>query len=279
MSIVIPAHNEGGVIGRLLRQLVGTGDLDGLDVIVVANGCTDETATVAASFGPPVRVVELRVASKRSALDEGDRLARAFPRIYVDADVELRAEDVRELGAVLRQPGVLAAAPQRKLDLTGRPWLVRWYYDVWVRLPEVQSGLFGRGVIGVSEEGHERITNLPRVIADDLAASLVFRPTERIIVPNATVVIHTPCTTADLIRRRVRAATAVAEIERTARTPDTSARTSLSDIVTIVGKDLRLAPRVIVFLAFAALARFKARRAVRTNDYSTWLRDESSRRT
>jgi hypothetical protein len=50
---------------------------------------------------------------------------------------------------------VLAAAPQRELALGGRPWPVRWYYDVWTRLPEVRRGLFGRGVIGVSVPGCE----------------------------------------------------------------------------------------------------------------------------
>jgi hypothetical protein len=38
-----------------------------------------------------------------------------------------------------------------------------------------------------------------------------------------------------------------------------------------------MAPRVALFLAVAVLARLKARRAVRQGDYSTWLRDESSR--
>src|SRR5262245_60945763 len=160
VSIVVPAHNEARVIGRLLEQLVSPAGHDDLDVIVIANGCTDDTVEVAASFGPPVRVVALPVASKRQALDEGDRLALGFPRIYVDADVELGADDIRALDAALRRPGVLAAAPERALDMTGRPWPVRWYYDVWTRLPEVQSGLFGRGVIGLNEQGFERIASL-----------------------------------------------------------------------------------------------------------------------
>ena len=76
------------MIGRLLGPLVSLGP-DGLDVIVVANGCTDDTAKVAASFGPAVRVLSIPVASKREALVAGDRAARSFPRVYVDADVEL----------------------------------------------------------------------------------------------------------------------------------------------------------------------------------------------
>jgi glycosyltransferase involved in cell wall biosynthesis len=84
-----------------------------MDIIVVANGCTDDTAEVAASFGPAVRVLTLPAASKQDALTAGDRAAADFPRIYVDADLELRADDIRALTAALSQPGVLAAAPSR----------------------------------------------------------------------------------------------------------------------------------------------------------------------
>src|SRR5260370_7459735 len=82
-----------------------------MDIIVVANGCADATAEVAASFGPAVRVLTLPVACKHEALAAGDRAAAGFPRIYVDADVELRLHDVRALAAALWPPGGLAAAP------------------------------------------------------------------------------------------------------------------------------------------------------------------------
>ena len=41
----------------------------------------------------------------------------------------------------------------RELVMTGRPWQVRWYYDVWTLLPGVQRGLWARGVIAVNEAG------------------------------------------------------------------------------------------------------------------------------
>src|SRR6266704_2115555 len=90
------------------------------------------------------------------ALAAGDSAAHDFPRVYVDADVELETKGIRALDQALRLPGVFAAGPQRVLALAGRPWPVRWYYDVWMRLPEVRDGLFGRGVIGMSEAGHAR---------------------------------------------------------------------------------------------------------------------------
>jgi hypothetical protein len=277
ISVVVPAHDESRVIGRLLGQLTAGPEQSELDVIVVANGCTDDTAEVAAAFGAPVRVLSIPVPSKREALLAGDQAATSFPRVYVDADVELGAADVHALGAALGQPGALAAGPQRVLALTGAPWPVRWYYDVWSRLPEVRSGLFGRGVIAVSQAGHERIASLPPVLADDLAASLVFAPEERVIVPGAEVVVHVPRTVGDLLRRRVRAAMGTDQVEQAEGGPDASARTSPADLLAMIRAEPRLAPRVAVFLAVAVIARRRARREVRRNQYSTWMRDESSR--
>jgi hypothetical protein len=275
---VVPAHNEADVIGRLLGHLVATALPGEIEILVVANGCTDATADVAASFEPAVRVLSLPAASKRDALAAGNRLARLFPRIYVDADVELRTEDVRALAGALRSPGVLAAAPELALALEGSSWPVRWYYDVWTELPEVRRGLFGRGVVAVSEAGYARIRELPAVLAEDLAASLAFSPAERVIVTGARVIVHPPRTLADLLRVRVRAAVGVAQVERTEGAPPSTARTRPQDLLAIVRNKPSMAPRVALFLTITILARIRASRAIRNGDFSTWLRDESSRR-
>lgn len=277
-TVIVPAHNEARVIGRLLGQLVSGARPGEFDVIVVANGCTDDTAQVADACGPMIRVLSIPVPSKREALEAGDRVARNFPRVYVDADIEIGTDDIRALDEVLRAPGVLAAGPQRVLVLDGRPWLVRWYYDVWTRLPEVRGGLFGRGVIGMSAAGHARVAGLPPLVADDLAWSLMFASEERVIVADARAVVHTPRTFGDLLRRRIRATTGVTQVEQADGAPTSTARTRPSDLVSIVRREPRMALRVIVFVAVAVLARWRGSGATRQRDYSTWLRDESSRR-
>ena len=248
VTVIVPAHNEGRVIGRLLGQLVSGASPGELDVIVVANGCTDDTAQVAAGYGPMIRVISVPVPSKREALMVGNQAATSFPLLYVDADVELGASDVRALHRALQRPGILAVAPQRVLALEGRPRLVRWYYDVWVRLPEVRNGLFGRGVIGVNVAGHARIVGLPPLLADDLAASLAFTPDERLIVEEARAVVHVPRTIGDLLRRRVRAETGVTQVEQTEGAPASTARTQPSDLVSIITREPRMVPRILVFL-------------------------------
>jgi glycosyltransferase involved in cell wall biosynthesis len=272
VSIVVPAHDEAKVLGRLLRPLLASARPDEFDVVVVPNGCADGTAGVAESFG--VRVVSTPVAAKAKALRLGDAAARGFPRFYVDADVEIGTAGVRALAAALDRPGVLAVAPERNLVLSDRSWPVRWYYEIWTRLPEVRAGLFGRGVIGVTEEGYARLRGLPEVIADDLAMSLAFTAAERAVVPECRVVIHPPRTWRDLVRRRARAAAGVGQLEAAELgQAGGSARTSVGDLVGIVRREPRLLPCLAVFLTATVLARLRARRTGTT----TWLRDESSR--
>jgi glycosyltransferase involved in cell wall biosynthesis len=276
-TVVIPAHNESQVIRRLLEELINGADPGEMDIIVVANGCTDDTAEVASSFGPAVRVLTLPVACKHEALTAGDRAAAGFPRIYVDADVELRAHDARALAAALRQPGVLAAAPRRELVMSGRPWQVRWYYDVWTLLPGVQRGLWGRGVIAVNEAGHQRLAGLPPLQADDLAASLVFEPHETVLVSGARAIIHPPRTFAGLLCRRARCVTGIAQIERAQDLDGSADRTRISDLTAIIRRRPGMLPRVGYFLSVAVFARLRASRARARGDYLTWLRDDSSR--
>ncbi|WP_283139125.1 glycosyltransferase [Rhizohabitans arisaemae] len=275
-SIIIPAHNEERVIGRLLTRLAASAGPGEFEVIVVTNGCTDRTAEIAEAHG--ARVVDSPIPSKWQALRLGDTVATGFPRLYVDADIEIGTDDVRALCRALTAPGILAAAPERHLPMTGRPWMVRWYYDVWTRLPDVRAALWGRGVVALTEEGNARLATLPQVIGDDLVIALAFGPGESEIVSAAKVTIHPPRTAADLMRRRIRTATGGSQIDRgdqgaTVNRP----KTGMGQLLRMAKAEPRLAPRVALFLGLALVAKVAARRAVRKGDYTTWLRDESSR--
>ncbi|MFI7602240.1 glycosyltransferase family 2 protein [Actinoplanes sp. NPDC049681] len=277
ISVVVPAHDEAPVIGRLLRGLLA-GALPGeLEIVVVPNGCTDDTERVARSFGDPVRVVPLTRAGKYAALRAGDDRATGAEVVYVDADVEIGAADVRRLAAVLREPGVLAAAPQRVVATGRSSWPVRWYYDFWQELPVVRDGLFGRGVIAVAPEARRRLRALPDVMGDDLAASVAFTRAERRVVAEARVVVHPPRTLGDLLRRRVRSVTATTQLQQISGGAVDSARTTRADLIRVVRGRPSAAPKLAVFLAVTAVTRWRARRPIRSGDFTTWLRDESSR--
>jgi glycosyltransferase involved in cell wall biosynthesis len=272
ISVVIPAHNEARSIGRLLEALVPDGGR-ALDVVVVANGCTDDTADVARKHA--VIVMETPIPSKAAALALGDGRATSYPRLYVDADVLVSRHDVSLLCAALTGD-VHAAAPERHVPMDGVSWPVRAYYMFWGRLPAVREELFGRGVIAVDEVGHDRLLPWDASMSDDLRATLSFRKGERVVVREARAIVHPPKTYKDLLARRVRAMAGNLLLTSGAAAPSRRAETSTRDIIGVVIREPRLLPAGAVFVGTAVLAKAAGRRRARRGD-TTWLRDESSR--
>jgi len=272
VSVVIAAHNEAAVIERTLRHLLDGAAPGEFDVVVAANGCTDDTVAVARSV-PGVRVVEVAEASKTAALNAGDEAATSFPRIYLDADITLSAVGARTLAeTVSGTTGVIAAAPRRVLDTRGRPLLVKAYYAVNGRLPAFRDALFGRGAIVLSKEARSRFDRFPSIVADDLYLDALFSPGEKKEVPSVPSVVATPMRTEDLLRRlgRVRAGNSAL---RAAGAPARPSRTAswLFDVVL---------PRPWLWPAgvcYAALTLLAERRAARTPAGAAWARDDSTR--
>jgi glycosyltransferase involved in cell wall biosynthesis len=273
MSVVVPAHDEENVIAANLAALTAGAAPGELDVVVVCNGCTDRTAELARSV-PGVRVAELAEPGKPGAMRHGDAMTDVFPRLYLDADVRLDTESARRLAAAVSEPGLLAAGPARRFDLSRSAWSVRAYYRLWEALPEVSTGLFGRGVIAISEPGYARLRSVPDARSDDLAVHLAFAAGERRIVPEAAADIRPPRTRADLFRRRVRALQGSRELQGSG-SATARAGTSVGDLVALVRRRPGLAVAAPVFLAYGIAARLKVRYG--RFDRSTWLRDESSR--
>ena len=278
MSIVVAAHNEATVIGRTLRHLLAGAAPGEFDVVVAANGCTDDTAGLARAV-PGVRVVEVERASKPAALNAGDAAAAGFPRIYLDADITLDAAGARALAeAVSGGSGVIAAAPRRVLDTAGRPLLVRAYFAVNGRLPAFRDALFGRGAIVLSKDARARFDQFPDLFADDLFLDALFTVDEKREVAAVASVVATPTRTEDLLRRlgRVRGANTSLRAATEAAGATVAVRPSrkASWLVDVV------LPRPWLWPAgacYAALTLVAERRARRTPAGAAWARDESTR--
>ncbi|GAA1882447.1 glycosyltransferase [Lapillicoccus jejuensis] len=273
ISVVVPAYNEGAVLGRLLDALAGPDGGAGLQVVVVCNGCSDDTEEVARRHPIAAVVVSTPVGSKHGALVLGDQRAQGFPRFYVDADVVVTGDGVRRLAEQLHG-GRHAVAPGRDLRTERSAWVVRAYYAVWQHLPSVRDGLVGRGVLGVDEEGFARITPRPDVLGDDLVVDLAFAPQEKVVDDSVRARIEAPRTVGDLVRRRVRAQQGNRQVDRgpTGASPRTG--TGLSDVTRTVRRRAASPAQAAVFLAVTLVGRtLAARRSMAAG----WLRDESSR--
>lgn len=104
VSVVVPAYNEAGRIGAVLRPIVASSLID--EVIVVDDGSDDGTAEEASAF--PVRVIRLpENCGKAAALDAGVSSAKNDVFLFLDADlVGLRTEHVDALIRAYRERGL-----------------------------------------------------------------------------------------------------------------------------------------------------------------------------
>jgi glycosyltransferase involved in cell wall biosynthesis len=281
-AIIIAAHDEANVIGRCLDTIQREAAHDEFEVIVVANGCSDRTAAEAKSR--KIRVIELEDAGKARALNIADAAASDFPRLYLDADMVLSADDIRTLSESLHNDaGFLACAPKRKIELDNRPLAVRAFFRIQERLPVYEDGLVGRGAVMVSQAGRARFAQFPDETADDLFLDALFRPTERTIVDGVTCVIEVPYTTRDLLRRLVRVRRGNIHLRQTelttSMTDEPASQVRRSDrwswFRDVVVQHPKLAPAGIVYAALTLVAEWQARRDI---DKQAWGRDESTRR-
>lgn len=271
-SVVIPAHNESAVISRCLRTLLCDARPGEFDVVVAANGCTDDTASRARAAAPDATVLELTAASKIAALNAGDAAASVFPRVYLDADVEVDAASLRAVVEALEGGEVLCAAPRMRLQLDGRPWYVRRFFRAFSQLPYLADGLVGNGVYVLGVSGRQRFDEFPDITADDLFVRNLFAPNERAAVDGATFVVHPPRNLEGLLAIRER-------VYRGNREYQEAGFEDRAEPTRDRGRLLRLALRQPLDLAvyltvnLAAVARLKLRRRP-----IHWERDDSARR-
>lgn len=272
MSVIIPAHDERAVIDRCLGALLADAAPGELDVVVVCNGCSDDTAERARRHG--VRVLELAQPGKIGALNAGDAAVTGFPRIYLDADAVLTTAAARSVARALERGPALAAAPHVALVTDGVSTLVAWHYRAWAALPVTRTGYLGSGVYAVSQEGHERIAPFPDVIADDDYVRRSFAPHERATTEGGYEV-RPPRTVAGYVHRALRGragnvALAASGIPLVPQPTASGARALLPLL-----RDPQMWAPVAAFTALTALVR--VRLALGGGAVTGWNHDLSSR--
>ncbi len=182
-SIIVPAHNEQATIAACLDAVLASTfqvKTPNLDIVVVANGCSDRTTEIVQGYGDSVRLIETSIGSKANALELGRKATRPGPRIYLDADIVVSADAIESVLARLGEEGIEGSAPA--IDLARPPstsLALREYARIWEQAPYFRADLIGAGFYGLTEQAQQRIGSWPALIADDLVALCHLLPEER----------------------------------------------------------------------------------------------------
>ncbi|WP_246036268.1 WecB/TagA/CpsF family glycosyltransferase [Sinomonas susongensis] len=269
-SVIIPAHNEEAVIARTLEGLRPALASGRVEVIVACNACTDRTAEIAAGY-PGVRVLDLPEPGKARALNAADAVATRWPRVYLDADIEIPPSALAATLAELAEGRHLAGRPDFRYDTSGCDPLVAAYYRARVRIPSNRAALWGAGCYAMTEEGHRILGAFPEDAADDFFVDTVFAPEHRVLLEGDPVVVRPPRTTASLVstlHRVYRAATSG---------PSAASTRTLQGLIASVQGPLS-ALDAAVYASFALVGRRQPRsRFIGSTGSQHWERDESSR--
>ncbi|MDK3016775.1 glycosyltransferase [Pseudodonghicola flavimaris] len=195
ISVIIPAYNEEGYIGETLELILRSerpGDgANGLppEVIVVANGCRDNTVAEAEALAPAFaargwgfRVLDLEKGSKTGAMNAGSAAARHGALLFVDADIHVTPGLIAALGRVLDRETPCYASGRPRIR-RAETWVSRQYARFWQRLPFMAKSVAGCGVYGVNGAGRARWEEIPEVISDDIFVRSHFTAPEMVAVP------------------------------------------------------------------------------------------------
>jgi GT2 family glycosyltransferase len=264
-AIVIPAYDEAAVIERTLSRIAEPAAAGSIEVVVVCNGCSDDTAARARAFAG-VRVIELEQGSKPAAINAGLARTTVRPVLVLDADIDLSPAAIPGLVRALRQPGAVGGRPPFDYDLAEADALVRAYYCARSRMPRTATALWGAGVYALTREGVARIAPLPPVTADDIYVDARVKPSEKRVPLVPPVRVRVPLTAAALRETLVRVRRGPAQ-----QGVDTG-RDTLRELLRTATTPAR-AWDAAVYAGFALLAR----RRVAAGGAVRWERDGSTR--
>jgi glycosyltransferase involved in cell wall biosynthesis len=117
LSVIIPAFNRAGLIGETLRSILAQ-TLPADEIIVVDDGSTDNTGTVAASFGPPVKVIRRANGGPAAARNTGLQAATGDFLHFFDSD---------DMAAPNKHEVQMRALEDSGADIALGPWVQGYF--------------------------------------------------------------------------------------------------------------------------------------------------------
>ena len=188
VSIIIPAYNEAALISETLTFLLADQCLTHVEIVIVCNGCVDQTADKVRLFiaeyadflntkAISVVIIETEKASKTNAINIGIKQSSFAFYVLLDADILINGSDILTLVEELTDRKLKAISPSIVFDFSQSSFWVRQYYQVASQsYYNVDYRL--SNVIALSASGVEKIGVLPELIADDDYIRKQFLPAE-----------------------------------------------------------------------------------------------------
>ena len=149
VCVVIPTYNNGGTLRDVVERVLAYCN----DVIVVNDGCTDNSAEILASFGERITVVDYgKNRGKGYALKQGFNKAKAMGFDYaltIDSDGQHFPEDIPLFVEALEQhPGALIVGSRNlnQENMPGGNTFANKFSNFWFKiqtgidLPDTQTG-------------------------------------------------------------------------------------------------------------------------------------------
>ena len=272
-TAIVPAHNESSVIRRCLDSLIFQ---EGLDTIIVAcNGCSDDTATIVRTEYPSVICLDIEKPSKVNALNEAETHINSWPVFYIDADIAISDGAVKRICQGMEEENLLLAAPEPVIDTSKSPWLVRRFYDIWLRLPYIREGVIATCTFVISEEGRKRFGKFPDVIADDGYVRSHFHDHELGNIAGAKVFVSAPRTVQSLIKIKTRARLGNVELKARKLGYDKPEPKYGAILPSLLFSRHWLS--ALVYIGFVVIFRSRAKQQFKDLDNYQWEVDHTSR--
>jgi cellulose synthase/poly-beta-1,6-N-acetylglucosamine synthase-like glycosyltransferase/peptidoglycan/xylan/chitin deacetylase (PgdA/CDA1 family) len=131
VSVVMPAYNEQENIAAAVRS-IACGDYPAIEVVVVDDGSTDDTAAIVAGLGlPNVRLISIPNGGKANALNVGIAHASHDIIVMVDGDTVFEPDSLRMLVQPFADPRVGGVAGNVKVS-NRRGLIGKWQHIEYV---------------------------------------------------------------------------------------------------------------------------------------------------
>lgn len=280
-TIIIPAYNEAAIIAQTLKPFLENDFLDNNQVIVVCNGCHDETAKIVSQLSPKFVCIETDIPSKTNALNMGDEVAKFYPRIYLDADIVISVEAVKAIVETLNRKNVFATSVAPKMDFSGCSWCVKAYYAIWLQLPYCKEGMMGGGNYALNEKGRQRFDKFPSVIVDDAFVRCHFTEQERPLTTGGYAIVKAPKDFFSLIKIKTRGRLGLYQLNT--KFPElillNNEKKDYKQAIKSLFFNYRLWPQLIIYITVTLIGKIRAfyQKNYTNKNLTIWERDESNR--